>query len=58
MNFTEAEIEAIADHMKTAGFDLPQDWDAESIGLLATAILEALDVPHEVGLEKAPQMAI
>ena len=49
MNFTEAEIEAIADHMKTAGFDLPQDWDAESIGLLATAILEALDVPHEKG---------
>ena len=47
MNFTEAEIEAIADHMKTAGFDVPQDWDADLIGLLATAILEALDMPHE-----------
>ena len=47
MNFTEAEIEAIADHMRTAGFDVPQDWDAECFGLLATAILEALDVPHE-----------
>ena len=47
MNFTEEEIEAIADHMKTAGFDVPQDWDEDLIGLLATAILEALDMPHE-----------
>jgi len=46
MSFTESEIEAIAGHMRHAGFSIPQDWDADQLGLLATAVLEALDVPH------------
>ena len=44
MSFTESEIEVIADHMRSAGFDIPQDWDADRLGLLATAVLEALEM--------------
>jgi len=47
MSFTEIEIEAIADHLRSAGFDVPQEWDAEQFGLLAAAVLEALGVHHE-----------
>jgi len=42
MNFTEQEIENIFDHIKSAGFDVPDDWDSDKIALLSTAILEAL----------------
>ena len=47
MSFTEIEIEAIADHLRSAGFDVPQELDAEQFGLLAAAVLEALGVHHE-----------
>lgn len=44
MSFTEEQTENIADHIKSVGFELPDDWDAERIGLLATAVLEALGI--------------
>lgn len=46
MSFTESEIEAIAKHLRSVGIDVPTEWDAERIGLLATAVLEALDMTH------------
>ena len=47
MSFTEAEIEAISAHLQSAGFDALHEIGAERLGLLAAAILEALNVPHE-----------
>ena len=43
MSFTYEQIEAIADHMRMAGFD-PSEMDNEQIGLLASCVLEALGV--------------
>lgn len=43
MSFTYEQIEAIADHMRSAGFD-PSEMDNEQIGLLASCVLEALGV--------------
>ena len=47
MNFTETEIESIADRLRSNGFDLPEYLDADMIELLAATILDALNVLHE-----------
>ncbi len=43
MSLTYEQIEAIADHMRSAGFD-PSEMDNDQIGLLACCILEALGI--------------
>lgn len=47
MNFTEQELENVFDHLKSAGFDIPVDWDNDTLALLASAILEALHLDGE-----------
>ena len=44
MSFTETELENMADHLRSAGFQLPDDWDNDRLALLASAILESLDM--------------
>lgn len=43
MSLTYEQIEAIADHMRSAGFD-PAELDNDQIALLAACVLEALGV--------------
>lgn len=43
MSFTYEQIEAIADHMRLARFDL-EDVDNDQIALLAACVLEALGI--------------
>lgn len=43
MSLTYEQIEAIADHMRSAGFD-PAEMDNDQIALLAACVLEALGV--------------
>lgn len=47
MSFTETELENVADHLRSAGFDIPDDWDKDRLGLLATTILEGLGMEKE-----------
>jgi hypothetical protein len=50
MIFTDQDIENIFDHIKSAGFDIPDDFSNENIEMLANAILDALhldDVERE-----------
>lgn len=47
MSFTDLEIECLVSHLKSAGFEVPSDWDNERIGMLATCVLEALNIYHE-----------
>lgn len=43
MSLTYEQIEAIADHLRSAGFD-PSDMDNDQIALLAACVLEALRI--------------
>ena len=43
MSLTYDQIEAIADHMRSAGFD-PSELDNEQIALLAACVLDALEI--------------
>lgn len=43
MSLTYEQIEAIADHMRLAGFD-PEELDGDQIALLAACVLEALGI--------------
>lgn len=43
MSLTYEQIEAIADHMRSAGFD-PAELDNDEIAMLAACVLEALGI--------------
>ena len=43
MSLTYEQIEAIADHMRSAGFD-PAELDNDQIALLAECVLDALGI--------------
>ncbi len=43
MSFTYEQIESIADHMRSAGFDIPEI-DNDQIELIASCVLEALEI--------------
>lgn len=43
MSLTYEQIEAIADHLRSAGFD-PSGMDNDQIALLASCVLEALGI--------------
>ena len=43
MSLTYEQIEAIADHMRSAGFD-PSELDNDQLALLAACVLEALGI--------------
>lgn len=47
MSFTEHEMEAMRLHLKTAGFEVPEDWDDDRLGNMAACILESLGIEHE-----------
>ena len=44
MSLTEIQIEAVADALKLAGFNLPDDMDNNEIAKIAEAILDALNI--------------
>lgn len=43
MSLTELQIENIADHLKSAGFDI-SELDNDRIATIAACIIEALDI--------------
>lgn len=43
MSLTYEQIEAISDHLRSAGFD-PSEMDNDQIALLASCVLEALGI--------------
>ena len=46
MSLTYEQIEAIADHMRSAGFDL-SEIDNDQIAMLAQCVLEALEIEFD-----------
>jgi len=44
MSLTNSQIEAIADGLKSAGFNLPDDFSADELAKLAQVILDALEI--------------
>lgn len=42
MNYTEEQMEAVADCLRSAGFVLDEDWNNDKFALLADCVLKAL----------------
>lgn len=57
MSFTESELEAIREHLRSVGFYGLADWPADKLGLLAAAILEAV-ADAERHVWRAPVLAM
>lgn len=47
MSFTQDQIEKIAYHIRSVGFNFDDTFDDEQFGLVATCVLEALDIEIE-----------
>lgn len=44
MSLTEAQIEAVADGLRQAGFNLPDDMTADEIAKFVESVLDALGI--------------
>lgn len=44
MSYTEDQLELIADHLRSAGFDFDDSWDYDKFALVADCVLEALNI--------------
>jgi len=44
MSYTEGQIEAISDHLRSAGFEFDDSWDSDKFALVADCVLEALNI--------------
>ena len=42
MSYTEEQIENIAYHLRSVGFEFDDTWDNDKFALVATCVLEAL----------------
>ena len=46
VSLTNVQIERISDSLKCGGFEIPDDWDEETLARLVAIILESLDIEY------------
>ena len=44
MSYTEEQLERVADHLRSAGFEFDDTWDSDKFALVADCVLEALEL--------------
>lgn len=47
IKLNDSNLENVSDTLKNLGYELPDDWDNETVFKLTTAILDALHIEYE-----------